>query len=107
MRLSPSNVAHWRGCRAGGAALRGTREAVRLAARGSRLGARKAGKTRADESSLNAEAVCNSSARRGVAVARRSPACRWSTPRPRRATPELCTSARIATRAAAASVGNV
>ena len=33
------------------------------AACGSRLAARKAGKTRADESSLNAEAVCNSGAR--------------------------------------------
>ena len=40
---------------------------VLSAAQGSvRLAARKAGKTRADESSLNAEAVYNSVARRGV-----------------------------------------
>ena len=103
MRLSPSNVAHWRGCRAGGAALRGTREAVQHAARGSR----RAKPAKPELTSPLLMLKPSVTVVRGVAVARRSPACRWCTPRPRRATPELCTSARIATRAAAASVGNV
>ena len=55
------------------------------AARGSvRLAARKAGKTRADESSLNAEAVYNSVARRGGCAPVACKPVVYAAPSPRR-----------------------
>ena len=86
----------------------------RRARHGSRRTARKAGKTRADESSLNAEAVCTSGAWR-VAWRSRAGRLQAGCVHCDLATPPLCTSARCCLRAtkaraprvAAAAVGNV
>ena len=86
---------------------------ARTAAPGSvRLAARKAGKTRADESSLNAEAVCNSGARRGgrAPVAIPAGGVRRALAAPLHIMYQrvvLSSSATRAPRTVAASVGNV